>query len=263
MDEGAMALAIFSSLFASVGWLSWWTELSKPHAALQLRTLNPAELVGAPIAAAVVIAVLVRITADHAVRASLLYIWMYTAVGMLLLGFAMFAMRVLGFSSRTAVETANRPAAVFNTAAILAYAVAYAGGNAGEGPGPEAVFFSAFVALAILFLFIGALVLVADLPLRVYADRSWPAALRLTGLILAAGLIAGRAVSGNWRSVEHTLADAARISWVLLIPVTVEAVLPRVTNPTPASSRATTLSAAAGLGYITAAAFYLSLRGRT
>jgi hypothetical protein len=71
----------------------------------------------------------------------------------------------------------------------------------------------------------------------VTVDRDVSAGLRLAGFLIAAGLILGRSVAGDWISAEATLRDFAIMAWPVVVLVAAAAVVERIARPTPESPR--------------------------
>jgi len=74
------------------------------------------------------------------------------------------------------------------------------------------------------------------------AKKAWitaeaAAGVRLAAFLVAAGLILGRSVGGDWISAEATVADFAAAAWPALILVAVAALLERWLRPTPDNPR--------------------------
>jgi len=61
--------------------------------------------------------------------------------------------------------------------------------------------------------------------------------LRLAGLLLAEGLILGRAIAGDWRSASATITDFAHDGWPAVILGLIAIVLERVLRPTSRNPR--------------------------
>jgi uncharacterized membrane protein YjfL (UPF0719 family) len=120
----------------------------------------------------------------------------------------------LGLSFRDdAVERRNIAALVALCGAVVAVAIIYAGGSLGEGPSFMNNFFSAAVgtagwfALWILFEF------GAKVSRSIAEERDLASGLRLGGLLLAIGLILGRAAAGDWHSEAATIQGIIHDGW--------------------------------------------------
>jgi hypothetical protein len=167
-----------------------------------------------PIAAAAVIAAVLRNLAASDVRDAPTYLFQYFAMGMVWVYATGFFGTFLGLSIRDdVVERANRAAFWACGGLYVGAALTYAGANVGEGPGWWCVVLSggvatlAFLAAAFVLLKLG------DLHEAVSVERSLPAG-TLTGLVLVAlGLVAGRGAAGDWEGFDRLLDDFAAHAW--------------------------------------------------
>jgi hypothetical protein len=251
-------LAFFFCGAAAAAFLCRWyvplftvTRLGTPAPRLALVVAPPACL-------AVLLPVLVTF-GSHELREDPGYILLFTLGGLLWMGFAAVLSSAAGISRRQdALERRNRPAAVVIVGALLGVTLTYAGANIGEGAtiwmtfGPAVL---ATLAWAAAWAVYQALTNVAD---AVAIDRDAPAAWRLAGLLVAAGLILGRSVAGDYDSASNTVRDFARHGWLVLPLVCVAAWVERLSDARPAA-RARGLAAA--LSYVVAAAAYVASLG--
>ncbi len=89
----------------------------------------------------------------------------------------------------------------------------YAGGGIGEGPSVLENIFSAGLGMAGLFILWFLLELGGHVSMSIAEERDLASGMRLCGLLLAAGLILGRAVAGDWHSAAATVGDFIRDGW--------------------------------------------------
>ena len=130
----------------------------------------------------------------------------------------------LGLSVRDdAVERRNSAAVFALCGAMLAVTLTFAGGNSGEGPSFFENILSAALATGTLLGFWLVLELSARVSVSIAEERDLASGLRLGGLLVAVGLMFGRAVAGDWHSVWGTIHDFIRDGWVgvLLLPVAI------------------------------------------
>lgn len=191
-----------SLLFAIGAWSPWFLGLRRPYrfgVSLGMRML----LALVPVLCLIFIRSVIGSHAALAVRADSSLETNYAQLGVLWVGLAARAVVFLGIDLRGDVlERRNRGAALVLMSAAAALAMCYAGGNAGEGPGLEAVLASAGAATLGFFLLWTAAEVFTGFAFSeaITVERSaWPA-LRLSGLLLANGAILGYAASGPW---EH------------------------------------------------------------
>jgi uncharacterized membrane protein YjfL (UPF0719 family) len=120
----------------------------------------------------------------------------------------------LGLSVRDDIEERrNTSALVALCGALLGIAIIYAGGNLGEGPSYSNNFFSAALGTVTLLVLWLLLELGGNVSVSIAEERDVASGLRLGGLLLAVGLILGRAVAGNWHSATATIHDLIRDGW--------------------------------------------------
>lgn len=110
-------------------------------------------------------------------------------------------------------ERQNSAAAIALACALIATAVVFAAGNLGEGPSYWENIFSAGLATGTLFAFWLAHEWVAHVSVSIAEERDLASGLRFGGVLLAWGLILGRAATGNWHSAAATTGDFIRDGW--------------------------------------------------
>ncbi|MCC6981762.1 MAG: hypothetical protein IT535_00690 [Bauldia sp.] len=124
----------------------------------------------------------------------------------------------------------NFAAATLIACLTTATTLAYSGGNIGNGPGRYVVVFSALLSTAAVYSVGFAVATATESEERITIDHDLGAAIRLGGAMIATGLVAGRAVAGDWVSVGATVADFIRFGWPVvligMVAVTVERIMP-------------------------------------
>jgi uncharacterized membrane protein YjfL (UPF0719 family) len=224
---------VASLVFAVSGWDNWVRGL------LFSRALSPCLEIRAigwllPILAGwLVFSVLLR-WSSHDVRDSSTYLVFYTVMWFGWTGVWNHIMTWLGLDFSDALAYNNRAIAIAVAGGLLAVTFVFAGSNIGEGPSWTVVVFCAAIGTAALLLFWlmdNQLTHVHD---AIAIDRDEAAAWRLAGFFVAAGLILGRAVAGDWHSVHETVQDFFYASWPALIPFAVLLVLNVQFRPNPA-----------------------------
>lgn len=154
----------------------------------------------------------------------------------------------------------NFAAATLIACLAIATTLAYAGGNIGDGPGWYVVVFCAVLSTAAVYSVGFAVATMTDGEERITIDHDLGAAIRIGGAIVATGLVAGRAVAGDWFSVGDTIADFIRFGWPVvligMVAVAVERIMP------PAYLSAGILRSLAIFGvYVGAATIYVGNLG--
>lgn len=125
----------------------------------------------------------------------------------------------------------NLAAAVVIAALTIGTTLAYSGGNIGDGPGWYVVAFCALLSTAAVFAVTFAVAILTDGEERITIDHDLGAAIRLGGAAIATGLIAGRAVAGDWESVGATVVDFLRFGWPVVVVGVAAVMIERVTPP--------------------------------
>jgi hypothetical protein len=197
-----------------------------------------------PLCLILLLPVLFRLT-SHEVKDDHSYVLLFLLAGIVWLAIANITAMLLGISVRDdAIERRNPAAAIANCGAMLGLTCAYAGANVGEGAtiwmtfGPAVL---ATLAWAAAWMVYQLLTGVAD---AVTLERDLPSALRLAGLLVAIGLILGRAVAGDYESAQRTLEDLAAQAWPV-IPLTLAAAIVQWRlRPTPRRSSSRGIRAA-------------------
>lgn len=141
-----------------------------------------------------------------------------TAIGAFWLVLAHALYPWFGLSVRDDALERNNPAALIAlSCALLSTAFTFAAGNLGEGPSYWENIFSAGLATAGLFVLWIALELGSRVSVSIAEERDLASGLRFGGLLLAWGLIFGRAATGNWHSCAQTTNDFLRDGWIAII----------------------------------------------
>lgn len=162
------------------------------------------------------------------------YVAFYLALGFLILSLTTLGPRLFGVSCLyDAIERNNASAAWAFAGGQLAVMIIAAGANIGDGPGPQVVFFSTGLAcLGLWFLWITS-DFFCEVTEAITVDRDLATGIRQFGLFVAAGLILGRAVAGNWTSYSDTVHDFLYESWPAAILFVIAMLLHGLLKPSP------------------------------
>jgi uncharacterized membrane protein YjfL (UPF0719 family) len=125
----------------------------------------------------------------------------------------------------------NFAAAIAIGGLLLGSAIAYAGGNIGDGPGWYVVIFSALLSTLTVYAAVCVIALTSDGEERITIDHDVGAAMRLGAVAVGVGIIAGRAAAGDWVSVPATVRDFVTVAWPALPFVAAAIVHERMTPP--------------------------------
>ncbi len=243
MSEGEVALTVLAAMAWFVtGWTWIYGLRERKHvigATPWRRTMQWSELQ----AVAVVYAIL-QVWSASDVRGDARYLFMYTAIGGAWIGIAMLLTPWLGLSIRDDVVERRNPAVALALRGLpFALALAYAGGNIGDGPGWWVVFFSSGVATAALALLLLATLTFGGACESLTVERDVAAGARFALIAISEGLVLGRAAAGNWVSAQATLNDFVQRGWPALAIAVCAMLLERGLRPTPQNPRRSVLTA--------------------
>lgn len=161
---------------------------------------------------------ILKVFASFDVRDSAIYLFFYMAMGGAWVALSGLLFPVLGLSVRDdALERRNSASAIGVTGALVASTLTFAGSNIGDGPGWWVVIFCAMLSTGALLLLWLLMDMVGGIIEKIRVDRDIGAGWRLGSLLVAAGLILGRSVAGDWESADATVRDFARMGWVACV----------------------------------------------
>ena len=192
-----------------------------------------------PAGLGIVLVVLLCFSARE-VRSSGMYILLFLTVGLAWMMLSGAVFDCLGLSStRDAIEQRNPAAIIAFSGATFAVSLTYAGGNIGEGATVNTTIFASLLATAGLFLLWLLLELASDISLAIVEHRDIATGCRFAGFLVAAGLMLGRAVAGDWHSTAATVKDFAWDGWPAVVLAVIAAgaerkLRPSLANPIPA-----------------------------
>ena len=237
MSGDEVVVLIGSGILALVCWGAWYLAPLNVARPFRRATADSLLYLTPPVAMGLLYFVL-RAASAHDVRDDPTYLAMYLVLGAAWIGLWVRWLALAGISARDdVVERGNMSAATAVSGAILAIMLCYAGGNIGDGPGWWVVVFSASLATVCLFAVWILLELISGVSDVVTIDRDPAAGIRLAAFLVAAGLILGRSVAGDWISAEATVTDFAAMAWPAAALVVVAAIIERWFRPTPDNPR--------------------------
>lgn len=170
-----------------------------------------------PVAGFAVLLPVLLYLAEKDVRTSQLYILLFLSLGAAWMLLVSQFFPLLGLSIREdVVEQGNQPAAIATGGAMLGFLLAYAGGNIGSGPTIWTTIVPSLLATVCLFLLWFAVELGSMVSVSIAEERDLAAGWRLAGFLVAAGIILGNAIAGDWLSTAATIRDFLRLGWPVL-----------------------------------------------
>jgi hypothetical protein len=213
MSEDESVVFFVSLGLAAVFWIRWWYQ-GLAVSWLGERSRGRPWLLGAPLFCGVMLWYVLRYLASFDVRDSTLYVAFYMALGAAWVGGVVRLTSLLGISFRDdALERRNPAATAVITGAMVGFTAAFAGGNIGDGPGWWVVVYCALLATGGLLILWTLLEWMGQLAESITVERDLASGIRLGGFLVAAGLVLGRAVAGDWHSLAATHRDFARLAW--------------------------------------------------
>lgn len=216
MSEDEILATILSFFVVIFAWIpGWYVHAFRRRFAHDTRA-SSIVLVAPLFCALLLLAVLLTLAADD-VRNDLVYIFFYSLMGMAWIGGCAAFFGSYGVRLREDVAEGKNPAAAIALAgSLIAVTLAFAGGNIGNGPGWWVVVVSAALSTGAMFVLWMLIEWTTGVSELVTIERDTAAAIRFAGLLMALGLILGRAVAGDWESIDATLEDFWRVGWPAL-----------------------------------------------
>lgn len=174
-------------------------------------------------------AVVLRSLAASDVRDDGQYVLFYLVMSLAASVFTMVALRMFGLRTADIAERGNRAVPILVFCSLIAGGFAFAGANIGDGPGFHVVIFSAMLSYGAIFALACIHTAAARTMYRILVDRDRGTAFRFGCLLIACGIVLGRAVAGTWTDAGTTLADFFRIGWPAAGLVACDIVVARAT----------------------------------
>ena len=232
MSEDEVFVLIGCSIVSLLTWLPWlW------HAAFTARRCSRFDdrwgLYFFPLVCLAVLVAVLRLYSSQDVQTDPKYIALYLIMGAAWVGFASRFLGFFGLSARDdVIERANPAAAYAIGGALLGITLCFAGGNIGNGPGWWVVVFSAVLSTLAFFILWALLHRFTGLADAVTIDRDPASGLRLAGWFIGSGLILGRAVAGDWVSMQATVVDFVWTAWPVVLLWAAAVLMERTFRPT-------------------------------
>ena len=212
-DPDEMFLLIACGIVSLVGFVHWFRKL-RPISKLGSSWFQRVPIYLSALAGFTVLAVVIWRWADPDIRDNSGYVLLVMLMGGAWLTFAGALFPWLGTGLRDDAFERRNPAAVLAlSGGIFAVMLTFAGANTGEGPSFWNNVFSGLVSTGTLLLFWLILAILGGSARSVTEERDVASGLRLGAFLVGQGIILGRAVSGDWHSMEGTVQDFVRDGW--------------------------------------------------
>ena len=263
MSGDEVLVLVVSLILALLLWGKAIYEASRVRSCPSSTSGERTVAVGVPVLCAGALYYVLRNYASHDVRDSTAYTAFYMLMGAAWVAVAMRVWGWLGISTRDdLIERGNVAAAFAVFGALIAITFCFAGGNVGDGPGWWVVVFAAVLSTGTLFVLWSVLQKLSGVGEAITVDRDPASGLRAAGYLIASGVILGRAVAGNWVSVDATLVDFAALGWPALVIFALALVIERLLRPTPQAPRRSPLlfGLPVFLSVIAASSWYLRIK---
>lgn len=263
MSEDELVITLAAAVATMILWPLWFATVFRPRTAV-LRRTGHWQLALSPLVAVLLLFLTVRHFASADVRDSAAYSFQYMVMGAAFVGVFVRLLPWFGVNLRDdAIERANPAAEAVVAGSVVGLTLAFAGANIGEGPGWWVVVFCAFLSTGGIYASLFAVSRFSECMDSVTIDRDLASGIRLEGLLIALGLILGRAVAGDWHSTGETLFDFVQVGWPALMLAVVETMAARSLRPRPDNPRPSALTGGVlpALVYIAVAVFYVTSIG--
>jgi hypothetical protein len=214
MSQDENLLVIASACAALLSWGYWFAVVLQPGR-LTARTGIRTALLVCPLAAMALLFTDLTTLAAPDVRGVPLYESLYMLFGAGWVGLFAFLARRAGIDLRDdALERRNAAATWALSGGVVGLTLCFAGSNIGAGPGWWVVLFCAAVSTASLVLVWWGLHLMAGTPEVITVGREISAGVRVAGLLVATGLVFGRAAAGDWQGWVQALVSYGAVAWM-------------------------------------------------
>ena len=256
MSEGEVFTFLISIVAAGFFWWRWIAVLARAAPG----TSGVPILLSSLAAVFFILLAILLSLASHDVRDSALYIIFYIAMGYAVVGLGLSAPKLVGLQAWDIAQRNNHGAVILFLALTIANAFAFSGANIGDGPGFYVVLLCSLLSNGFLFASVIAHALLTRSMYRVLVDRDKLVAIRLAVLWVAIGLIAGRAVAGDWVSMSATTSDFILRAFAAFLLLLIDLAWAKLVDRKP-DSALRSLQLAIAILYFVGATAYLVLLG--
>jgi hypothetical protein len=232
-DPDEVFLLFASGIVSLIGLVHWFRRL-RPVSKLGAAPFHRAPLYLSALAGFAVLGIVILLWADQQIRDNSGYVLLVLLMGGAWLTVAGAVFPWLGTGLRDdALERRNPAAALALSGAILAVMLTFSGANIGEGPSFWNNVFSGLLSTGTLLFFWLILASAGGAARSVSEERDVASGLRLGSFLLSEGIVLGRAVAGDWHSVEGTVRDFIQLGWPGAVMLALGLVAERALRPGP------------------------------
>jgi uncharacterized membrane protein YjfL (UPF0719 family) len=197
---------------------------------------------------------------DQQIRVNAGYVLLVFLMGGAFLTIVAGVLPWLGISLREdAFERRNFAAVLALSGAILGVLVTYSASSAGEGPSFWNNVFSTILSTGTMLLLWVLIAAAGGAAASITEERDTSSGMRLGALLVAEGLVLGRAVAGNWESAAATVRDFLRDGWAGLALCVAAICIERTLRPTRDNPQPSTVTHGLlpSIAYLAAAAAWV------
>jgi hypothetical protein len=232
-DPDEVFLLFASAVVSLVGLVHWFRRL-RSVSKLGAAPFHRAPLYLSALAGFAVLGIVILLWADQQIRDNSGYVLLVFLMGGAWLTVAGAIFPWMGIGLRDdALERRNPAATLALGGAILAVMLTFSGANTGDGPSFWNNVFSGLLATATLFFLWLVLATAGGAARSISEERDVASGIRLGSFLLSEGIILGRAVAGDWHSVEGTARDFIQLGWPGAVILVVAVAAERVLGPGP------------------------------
>ena len=217
MSDGEFYVLIISLIYSFYSLKVWFKEVSATKS-MNNKVMIKLIFRMLPFLSSAIILVTIFNLADPTVVQYPVFIFMYLFLGLTWNSLGLYMLFfALDISWRDDGVYHGNPAALWSIAgSFLALTFIYSGANIGEGPGWWCVIFAGAIGMIAFFGLLSMLNKRTDFGERITIDRDLSCGIRMGALMIAMGMILGRASAGNWTSFSMTVYEFL-IGWPVLI----------------------------------------------
>jgi hypothetical protein len=235
-DPDEVFLLFVSGILSLAGFVHWFRRL-RPVSTLGAAPFHRAPLYLSALAGFAALGIVILLWADPDIRDNSGYVLLVFLMGGAWLTAAAAFFPWLGTGLRDdALERRNPAATLALSGAIFAVMLTFSGANIGAGPSFWNNVFSGLLSTGTLLFFWLILAAAGGAAQSVSEERDVASGLRLGSFLLSEGLILGRAVAGDWHSVEGTVRDFVQLGQPGVVLLVVAVVTERALRPKPESA---------------------------